>query len=146
MRGWWPQGRLGCLGPLGAGSKVASLHPRGGEPSLLCDWALRPHAAAVHQPSAQPAPGTAPGTSGKGLPQSQPWCSRPRCPSQPLPSPPPAPPPPPQALGKRLGKDMGKVGAAIKGLGAQQLAGYEASGSITVEGHELGPGDIKVRA
>lgn len=50
----------------------------------------------------------------------------------------------PQSLGKRLGKDMGKVAGAIKGLTAQQLLEYEASGTISVAGHTLAAGDIKV--
>ncbi|KAI8462538.1 MAG: hypothetical protein J3K34DRAFT_182080 [Monoraphidium minutum] len=49
-----------------------------------------------------------------------------------------------QVLGKRLGKDMGKVAAAIRGMGAAELMAYEKAGSISLEGHELGAGDIRV--
>eukprot|EP00878_Enallax_costatus_P006321 GHUV01006628.1.p1 GENE.GHUV01006628.1~~GHUV01006628.1.p1 ORF type:complete len:1026 (+),score=376.00 GHUV01006628.1:134-3211(+) len=49
-----------------------------------------------------------------------------------------------QLLGKKLGKDMGKVAAAVKALSVDDILGYEKSGSITVAGYELGPGEIKV--
>jgi isoleucyl-tRNA synthetase len=48
------------------------------------------------------------------------------------------------ALGKRLGKSMGAVAAAVKALSAEQIASYEASGSITVAGAQLGEGDLTV--
>ena len=47
-------------------------------------------------------------------------------------------------LGRRLGKDMGAVGAAVKALTAEQLSAFEREGSITVAGHELREGDLKV--
>lgn len=49
-----------------------------------------------------------------------------------------------QALGKRLGKSMAAVGNAIKALPPQALLDFEASGTLSVEGHELTQGDIKV--
>jgi hypothetical protein len=38
----------------------------------------------------------------------------------------------------------GQVGGAIKKLTLADITAYEKSGSITVAGHELGPGEIKV--
>jgi hypothetical protein len=40
---------------------------------------------------------------------------------------------------------MGRVAAAIKRLGAEQLSAFERDGQITLEGYDLGAGDIKVR-
>lgn len=51
-----------------------------------------------------------------------------------------------QALGKRLGKDVGAVSKAIKELTAQQIGDYERDKRLMVAGHELGEGDIRVRA
>eukprot|EP00955_Chlamydomonas_euryale_P075002 362190-Chlamydomonas_euryale.AAC.2 len=51
-----------------------------------------------------------------------------------------------QALGRRLGKQMGAVAAAVKAMGASDIAAYEAAGgNAVVGGVELGPGDVKVR-
>uniref|UniRef100_A0A7R9VFZ8 isoleucine--tRNA ligase n=1 Tax=Chlamydomonas euryale TaxID=1486919 RepID=A0A7R9VFZ8_9CHLO len=50
-----------------------------------------------------------------------------------------------QALGRRLGKQMGAVAAAVKAMGASDIAAYEAAGgNAVVGGVELGPGDVKV--
>ncbi|KAI3433769.1 hypothetical protein D9Q98_003575 [Chlorella vulgaris] len=47
-------------------------------------------------------------------------------------------------LGKRLGKGMLAVSKGIKALGTEDILAYEAGGSLTVEGVELLPGDVKV--
>jgi hypothetical protein len=39
---------------------------------------------------------------------------------------------------------MGRVAAAIKGMGPAELMAFEKEGSVTLEGHELAAGDIKV--
>jgi len=39
-----------------------------------------------------------------------------------------------------------QVGAAIKKLSVEDILSYEKSGSLSVAGHTLQPGDIKVRA
>ena len=49
-----------------------------------------------------------------------------------------------QVLGKRLGKAMKPVGEAIKALTREQIAEFERSGLLTVQGHELEEGDLKV--
>lgn len=48
------------------------------------------------------------------------------------------------ALGKRLGKALAGVTKAIKALDGAALAAYERDGKATVEGHELGLGDITI--
>lgn len=48
------------------------------------------------------------------------------------------------SLGKRLGKDMGRVAKAVKGMGESDISMFESSGSISLEGHVLCTGDIKV--
>ena len=50
-----------------------------------------------------------------------------------------------QALGKRLGKAIKPVGDAIRALSREQIAAYEASGQLTVQGHALEEGDLRVR-
>lgn len=49
-----------------------------------------------------------------------------------------------QSLGRRLGKAMPAVAKAVAALTPQQIAEYEASGSISVEGQTLVAGDLKV--
>jgi isoleucyl-tRNA synthetase len=48
------------------------------------------------------------------------------------------------ALGKRLGKAMGLVAKAIKSLDGAAIAEFESKGEITVEGHLLKTGDLKI--
>eukprot|EP00884_Botryococcus_braunii_P014843 jgi/Botrbrau1/2335/Bobra.39_1s0024.1 len=48
------------------------------------------------------------------------------------------------SLGRRLGKAMPAVAKAVAALTPQQIADYEATGSITLEGQTLGEGDLKV--
>ena len=47
-----------------------------------------------------------------------------------------------RVLGKRLGKEFGKFMKIIQALPADQLAKYEADGSLEVEGQTMGPDDI----
>lgn len=61
-------------------------------------------------------------------------------------SPAPAWPPPVQVLGKRLGSSMGAVAKAVQGLGAEAILAFEKEGSVTLEGHTLVTGEIKVSA
>ena len=49
-----------------------------------------------------------------------------------------------QVLGKRLGKSMKPVGEAIRALTREQIAEFERSGQLTVQGHQLEEGDLKV--
>lgn len=37
-----------------------------------------------------------------------------------------------------------QVGVAIKNLSVDDILAYEKNGSLTVAGHELGPGELKV--
>ena len=48
-------------------------------------------------------------------------------------------------LGKRLGKAMKSVGEAVKALSREQIAAFERDGRLSVQGHELEVGDLKVR-
>ena len=48
-----------------------------------------------------------------------------------------------QVLGKRLGKRMGAVGNAVKKLTPQQIAEFQKTGSITVEGETLGADEVR---
>ena len=50
-----------------------------------------------------------------------------------------------QALGKRLGKAIKPVGDAIRAMSREDIAAFEAAGEVTVAGHTLHTGDIKVR-
>ncbi len=54
--------------------------------------------------------------------------------------------PDPQVLGKRLGKSMGAVAKAVQDMGAEAILAFEKEGSITLEGHTLVTGEIKVCA
>lgn len=47
-------------------------------------------------------------------------------------------------LGQRLGKNMGKVAKAIKSLTAEQIADFESTGQLTLDGTVLQRDDIKV--
>ena len=50
-----------------------------------------------------------------------------------------------QVLGKRLGKDVKPVGTAIRGMSRDAIAAFESSGEVTLHGHTLQTGDIRVR-
>ena len=47
-------------------------------------------------------------------------------------------------LGKKVGKAMGAVSKAVKALSQQEILDFQSSGQLTVEGHTLVEGDIKV--
>ncbi|KAI7845602.1 hypothetical protein COHA_000889 [Chlorella ohadii] len=47
-------------------------------------------------------------------------------------------------LGKRLGKAMAAVAKAVKALPMEDILAYEGGATLTVEGQELGPGDLKI--
>ncbi|CAM6124618.1 unnamed protein product [Calypogeia fissa] len=47
-------------------------------------------------------------------------------------------------LGKRLGRSMGLVTKEVKNLGQKEILAFQKSGKITIAGHELTLGDIKV--
>jgi isoleucyl-tRNA synthetase len=47
-------------------------------------------------------------------------------------------------LGKRLGKQVGQVSAGLKALSQDQVLEFEKTGSITIAGVPLGPGDVRV--
>lgn len=49
-------------------------------------------------------------------------------------------------LGKKVGKAMGAVSKAIKALSEKEILDFQSSGQLTVEGHTLVEGDIKVSA
>ena len=55
---------------------------------------------------------------------------------------------PPQAIGSRLAKTLGKgmnaAAAAIRAMGAEQIAQYEREKAVTVGGVEYLQGEIKV--
>ena len=48
-----------------------------------------------------------------------------------------------RALGERLGKAMGAVGKAVKAMGHEEAARFQKEGKLTVQGHELGPDDVR---
>lgn len=50
-----------------------------------------------------------------------------------------------QVLGKRLGKAVKPVGNAIRAMSPEAIAAFESSGEVTLAGHTLHAGDIKVR-
>ncbi|PRW58449.1 isoleucine--tRNA cytoplasmic isoform B [Chlorella sorokiniana] len=47
-------------------------------------------------------------------------------------------------LGKRLGKAMASVAKAVKALPMEDILAYEGGATVTVEGQELGAGDLKI--
>ncbi|KAL3681919.1 hypothetical protein R1sor_024875 [Riccia sorocarpa] len=47
-------------------------------------------------------------------------------------------------LGKRLGRAMGQVAKDVRSMNQEQILTFEASGVVTIAGHELTSGDIKV--
>lgn len=47
-------------------------------------------------------------------------------------------------LGKKLRKDLGRVKNGLPKLSSEEVKGYAASGKVTVDGIELGPGDLVV--
>lgn len=49
-----------------------------------------------------------------------------------------------ERLGKRLKADFKRVAPAVKALSSEQLAQFQQSGEITVEGHLLTTEDIRV--
>ena len=50
-----------------------------------------------------------------------------------------------QVLGKRLGKAMGPVGKAVQDMTAAQIDEFCRTGTVSLAGHQLQAGDIKVR-
>ena len=49
-----------------------------------------------------------------------------------------------QVLGRQLKGDIGKVGAALKALSHDQLAEFQKSGEIVLEGHKLTTNDVQI--
>eukprot|EP00271_Cylindrocystis_brebissonii_P013098 TRINITY_DN3268_c0_g1_i2.p1 TRINITY_DN3268_c0_g1~~TRINITY_DN3268_c0_g1_i2.p1 ORF type:complete len:1233 (+),score=293.29 TRINITY_DN3268_c0_g1_i2:403-4101(+) len=47
-------------------------------------------------------------------------------------------------LGKRLGKAMGAVAKKVKEMELPAIQEFEKTGAVEIEGHQLGPGDIKI--
>lgn len=47
-------------------------------------------------------------------------------------------------LGKRLGKSMGVVAKEVKAMSQKDILAFEEAGEVTIAGHSLKLGDIKV--
>jgi hypothetical protein len=50
-----------------------------------------------------------------------------------------------QVLGRRLGKSMAAVAKGVAALSQAEILSYEGGSVLSVEGVELGPGDLKIK-
>ena len=111
--------------------KLGAWQARGGSAVHVCPEAVR-HAADWHRTSAQR---SAAWTAGQPLMHGA-VASRGHDPGDAAAV---------QVLGKRLGRDVKPVGAAIRELSRDAIAAFERSGEVSLQGHTLRTGDIRVR-